>query len=113
MPFGIGPAPEEFQRRLNEALEGLDGIRTIADDIIVFGVGDTDDEAVVDHDRELLTLLEHCRQRHIKLNKDKLKFKLPQLSYVGHVISVEGLKPDPAKVEAIQNMPPPADKQGL
>ena len=42
-----------------------------------------------------------------------MKFKLPQLSYVGHVISAEGLKPVPAKVEAILNMPPPADKQGL
>ena len=113
MPFGIAPAPEEFQRRLNEALEGLDGVRTIADDIIVFGVGDTDDEAVVDHDRKLMALLQRCRQRHIKLNKDKMKFKLAQLSYVGHVISAEGLKPDPAKVEAILNMPPPTDKQGL
>ena len=94
MPFGIAPAPEEFQRRLNEALEGLDGVRTIADDIIFFGVGDTDEEAVVDHDRKLVhvALLERCRQRHIKLNKDKIKFKLPQLSYVGHVISAEGLK---------------------
>ena len=112
MPFGIAPAPEEFQRRLNQALEGL-GVRTIADDIIVFGVGDTDDEAVVDHDRKFLTLLERCRQRHVKLNKDKMKFKLRQLSYVGHVISTEGLKPDSAKVESIQNMPPPGDKQGL
>lgn len=112
MPFGIAPAPEEFQRRLNETLEGL-GVRNIADDIIVFGVGDTDDEAVVDHVRKFLTLLERCRQRHVKLNKDNMKFKLPQLSYVGHVISAEGLKPDSAKVEAIQNMPPPGDKQGL
>ena len=88
MPFGITPAPEEFQRRLHEALEGLDGVRTIADDI-VFGVGDTDVEAMVDHDRKLLALLEHCHQRHIKLNKDKMKFKLPLLSYVGHVISAE------------------------
>ena len=40
MPFGISPAPEEFQRRLNEAIEGLNGVRTVADDIIVFGVGD-------------------------------------------------------------------------
>ena len=30
IPFGIAPSPEEFQRRLNEALEGLDGVRTIA-----------------------------------------------------------------------------------
>ena len=82
-------------------------------------MGATDEEAVVDHDHKLLVLLERCRQRHgqrhIKLNKDKMKFKLPlgQLSYIGHVISSEGLRPDPAKVEAIQNMPPPADKQGL
>lgn len=41
MPFGIAPATEEFKCRLNEALEGLDGVRTIADDIIGFGVGDT------------------------------------------------------------------------
>ena len=113
MPFGIAPAPEEFQCRLNEAFEGLDGVRTIADDIIDFGVGDTDDEAVVDHDLKLMALLQRCRQRHIKLNKDKMKFKLAQLSYVGHVILAEGLRPDPAKVEAILNMPPPTDKQGL
>ena len=68
---------------------------------------------MVDHDRKLLAFLERCRQRHIKLNR--MKFKLPQLSYVGHVISPEGLKPDPAKAEAKKrlNMPPPADKQSL
>ena len=80
MPFSIAPAPAEFQRRLNDALEGLDGVRTIADGIIVFIVGDTDEEVVVDHDRKLVALLERCRQRHIKLNKDKMKFKLPQLA---------------------------------
>ena len=117
MPYGIAPASEEFQRWLHKALEELHGGWTIVDDIIVFGVGATDEEAVVDHDHKLLVLLERCRQRHgqrhIKLNKDKMKFKLPQLSYVGHVISSEGLKPDPAKVEAIQIMPPPSDKQGF
>ena len=57
MPFGIDPAPEEFQRRLNQALEGLHGVRTITDDIIVYGVGDTENDAVVDHDRKFLALL--------------------------------------------------------
>ena len=113
MPFGISPAPEEFQRRLDEAIEGLDGVRTVADDIIVFGVGDTKDAALRDHDTKFLNLLERCRQKHITLNKDKLKFKLHELSYVGHVISAEGLKPDPAKVEAILDMPSPSDKQGV
>ena len=68
---------------------------------------------MVDHDCKLLALLERCRQRHIKLSKDKMKFKLPQLSYVSYFISAEGLKLNPAEVEAILNMPPPADKQGL
>lgn len=56
MPFGIAPAQEEFQRRLNEALQGLDG--DIAYDIIAFGVGDTDNEALVDHDRKLSSALQ-------------------------------------------------------
>ena len=71
MPFGIAPAPEEFQRRLNHALEGLDGVRTIADDIILYGEGDTENYAVVDHDRKFLALLECCRQEHVEMNKDK------------------------------------------
>ena len=113
MPFGIAPAPEEFQRRLNEALEGLDVVKTIADDIIDFGVGDTDDEAVVYHDRILGFVGALSSETHQTEQEKKMRFKLPQLSYVGHVISAEGLKRDPAKVEAIQSKPPPADKQGL
>ena len=35
MPFGISVAPEEFQRRIDENLEGLEGVKAIADDILV------------------------------------------------------------------------------
>ena len=41
MLFGISPAPEEFQRRLEQALEGLEGVKPIFDDILIFGVGET------------------------------------------------------------------------
>jgi hypothetical protein len=41
MPFGIRVAPEEFQRRIDENLEGLDGLKAIADDILIWGDGDT------------------------------------------------------------------------
>lgn len=56
MPFGISPAPEEFQRRLAQALAGLNGCKAIADDILVFGCGANDEEAVRDHDEKL----RHC-----------------------------------------------------
>ena len=69
MPFGICSAPEEFQRRLDECLEGLNNVEVIADDIIIYGTGDTADEAVESHDASLKALLERCRERGLKLNK--------------------------------------------
>ena len=113
MPFGISPAPEEFQRRLNEALEGLSGISTVADDIIIWGVGDNDEEARTDHDRKLVALLNRCEEKGIVLNRDKFRLRLTEVSYVGHLITSEGLKVDPKKVEAIQKMPRPTDRSGV
>ena len=46
MPFGISPASEIFQLRLHKAVEGLDGVYAIADDILVAGAGDTMKDAV-------------------------------------------------------------------
>jgi hypothetical protein len=57
MPFGISPAPEEIQTRMTEALEGLDGVKVIHDDILLYAVGDSDDEAGIDHDKKLRALL--------------------------------------------------------
>ena len=42
MPFGVSPGPEEFQRRIDIALQGILGQKAIADDILVFGAGDTE-----------------------------------------------------------------------
>lgn len=113
MPFGISPVPEEFQRRLDTALEGLEGVKPICDDILIYGVGDSYEEAVVDHDNKLVGLLERCRGKGIKLNQKKLKFRRSQVSFMGHLISADGLSPDPAKVEAIQKMPIPSNKQDV
>ena len=49
MPFGISPAGEIFQRRLDQAIEGLDGVKTVGDDILVIGNGATTAEAVKEH----------------------------------------------------------------
>ena len=113
LPFGISPAPEEFQRRISEALEGLDGVRAIHDDILIFGIGDNDEEAIADHDKKFQAFIQRCRAKNIKLNKDKVKLKLKEVSYLGHKISAEGLKVDPQKIDAIINMPRPTDRQGI
>ena len=113
LPFGISPAPEEFQRRLECALEGLDGVKPIFDDILVFGVGETQAEALSDHDAKLKALFERCRTKSIKLNKDKLKLRCKEVKFMGHVICQDGLKPDPDKVQGIAEMPTPSSKQDV
>ncbi len=45
MPFGISSAPEVFQRRMHEVIEGLQGVEVVADDFVTVGFGDTEEEA--------------------------------------------------------------------
>ena len=70
LPFGISPSSEEFQRRLEEALEGLSGVKPIHDDILIYGCGSSDEKALADHDWNLEALFQRCREKNIKLNKD-------------------------------------------
>ena len=109
MPFGISVAPEEFQRRIDENLEGLDGVKAIADDILIQGDGETIEEATASHDKRLLTLLERCKQKNIKLNKEKFQLWKTELSYMGMVLTDKGVKPDPKKQDCIQSLPAPTN----
>ena len=79
----------------------------MADDIIIAAA------SVQEHDAILRRVLERARDRNIKLNWDKLQLRVNAVKYLGTIISEEGIKPDPAKVEAISNMPIPTDKAGV
>ena len=111
MPFGINLAPEVFECRLQEILADLKGVVVLRDDILVLGYGDTMEKATEDHDKNLISLLKKARQVNLKLNSKKMKLKKPEVQYMGHVISKDGLKPDPEKVKAVEGMPKPTSKQ--
>ena len=102
MPFGISPAPECFQRKLDQNLQGLKGIYKVADDILITGRGTTKDGAVKNHDANLLKLLERCQERNLK-NREKLRLKCTD------VLTPEGIKPYSRKVEAVLKMERPSD----
>ena len=87
-----------------QALENLKGVEVMTDDILIFGKGKTIKEASQDHERNLKALLDRCRSANIKLNKEKIKLRLPEMPYLGHLISADGLKPDPKKISAIEAM---------
>ena len=113
MPFGISPAGEIFQRRLDQAIEGLDGVRTVADDLLIIGNGETVGDAVKDHHTKLEALLIWCRERGIKLNQTKLALKQTSMPYISHLLTAHRVKADPSKVDAITNLTKPTDVQGV
>ena len=57
--------------------------------------------------------MERCVKKDIKLNPDKLLFKLHEVNFMGNIISDKGMKPDPKKVTAIKQMPTPRNKADL
>ena len=77
----ISPAPEYFQPFLEREIENLPGVRTVADDIIIYSEGDTVEEATVDHDRKFKAFFDRCRKRNIKINKDKFMLREKEMPY--------------------------------
>ena len=109
LPFGICVASEIFQKRLHEAMDRLDGLLTVHDDMVVYGEGETKEEAMADHDKNLKAFLQRCREQGVKLNKKKLKLRCTEIPYMGHLVTDKGLKLDPDKIQAVSNMPKPDD----
>ncbi len=81
MPFGIKSAPEEWQRRIYEIIQG---VKAIADDNLVYGCGETEEEYMQDHNANLERLLKKAQEVNLKINKHKLKLCLSEVSYMGH-----------------------------
>lgn len=101
LPFGLSVSAEIFQRKLIQNLQGLPGVVCIADDVIIHG------KNVEEHDHNLRLFLQRCRERGIRLNKDKLELRTNSFTFMGHRITNDGVMMDPEKVRAITAMPEP------
>jgi hypothetical protein len=65
------------------------------------------------HDDTLHQVLERARERNIRSSPSKLQLKIPEVKYLGHIVSHEGIHPSPDRVEAIVKMPKPEDHGGV
>ena len=103
MPFGLTNAPAQFQSYINQILAGLVDITCIVylDDILIFS--DTEEEHVK-HVREVLQRLKEAKL-FVKLSK--CEFHTRETEYLGYLVTPEGVKVDPARVETIQDWPEP------
>ena len=106
LPFRVKCAPEIFQRTMDRIAEDLEAVEVIMDDAVVAG-----DETT--HDERLQKFLDRAAMQGLKLNKEKCKIRQTQVPHVGHLLTSEGLKIDPQKVKAVQEMPAPQTKEDV
>ena len=102
LPFGITSAPEHFQRRMSSLLSGIDGVVCLMDDILIHGT--TQEE----HDERLARVLTRLQDAGLTLNREKCAFSQDRVSFLGHLIDREGIRPDPGKVAAIRGVQTPS-----
>ncbi|KAK2704046.1 hypothetical protein QYM36_017622 [Artemia franciscana] len=99
-------AQDEYQHWMEEAFEGL-GLGLIVDDIAGVGISKED------HNMQLKAVLQRGREKGVKFNQDKCVFNATAIPYFGHLLTMEGVKPDPNKTKAIAEMPEPRNKEEL
>nr|XP_037273151.1 uncharacterized protein LOC119165061 [Rhipicephalus microplus] len=88
-------------------LEGQEGVANMIDDILVFG------RTREEHDGRLSQVLSRLAKAGLRLNQDKCRFGVSEVSFLGVIVSAQGIRPSPDKVEAIKTMEAPTDIAGV
>lgn len=103
LPFGLAISPNSFCRMMAIAFAHLtpDIAFLYVDDIIV--LGRTEEE----HLNNLRKVFDVCLKHNLKLNPDKCTFFRPEVSYLGHTITANGILPDKSKFNLIRDYPTP------
>ena len=107
LPFGISSAPEHFQKRISQVLEGTDGALCQMDNILVHG------KSVGEHNQHLEATLHKLQEANLTLNEEKCDFSKPSVEFLRTLIDSEGVHVSPKKVEAILKMKTPQDQTEL
>lgn len=77
------------------------------DDIVVHG------ETLEEHNARLERVFDRLREHHLKIKISKCQFLRDEILFLGHKITKEGLLPDPRKVHAVLDFPPPTTVKKL
>lgn len=103
MPFGLKSASATFQRVMDNMLRGLQNEICLVylDDIIVYST------SLQEHIVNLEKVFQRLRETNFKIQLDKSEFLRKEVAYLGHIVTPDGVKPNPDKIKAIKKYPIP------
>ena len=99
--FGIKSAPAIWQQAIDQVLQGVNGVHCYLDDILVTG------RTMEEHLANLEEVLRRLKEYGLRANSEKCKWFQTSVSYLGHVVTSEGLQKAPDKIKAVTEAPKP------
>jgi len=107
MPFSLKNALTTFQKLdLVLRMQGNE-IFVYLDDIVLYS------SSLTEHAIKFEKLATRLRRANLKLQPDKCELLRKEVSYLGHIIGENGVRPDPKKVETVQNFPIPKNAKNV
>jgi hypothetical protein len=101
MPFGLTNAPSVFMAAINDVLHDLPFCVVYLDDILIFSKG------ADEHVKHVEMVLQRLKQHQYFAKLSKCEFFKKEVHFLGHVVSAEGVKPDPKKLAVVKDWPRP------
>ena len=103
LSFGLVNAPMTFQRLMERVFGDMNLVELIVflDDILIHG------KTLAQLEERTIRVLERLRRYGLKLDPEKCVFGVTEVKHLGYVISAEGVRPDPEKLETLTNWPIP------
>lgn len=103
MPFGLRNAPATFQRVMDHVLRPFlyKFCFVYMDDVIIYS------KSIEEHAQHLSSILRILREVNLKVQLDKTEFLHKEVAFLGHIVSQDGIKPNPDKIKAVQEYPMP------
>lgn len=109
LAFGLTNCPATFQQCMNDIFRDYMGkfVVVYLDDILIYS------KTPEEHEQHIRLVLQRLREHQLFARRAKCHFNQPEVTFLGHVVGVNGVKVDPRKVQAVQDWPIPTDVHQL